>query len=697
MRRIKALAALAMAVCLALTLAACDADDSDTAAGASASPRAARTSTSQMGEDGTWTVFVYLCGSDLESGNGMAAMDMEEMAEASTGQSVRFVVETGGSSSWENDVSSDELGRYLISDGRVEQVDSQSNADMGDSATLADFLKWGVQAYPAANMGLVLWNHGGGSIGGVCYDENSDYDSLRLKEVDAALCSVRGQMSEPFEFIGFDACLMGTVETANILSAHANYMVASEETEPGYGWDYAAIGDYLGQNPQAGGAEVGKVICDSFYESCDQIGSAEGATLSVVDLSKLGDVVAAFDAYAQDIYGLTSQGSDFTVVARGIASADNYGGNNRSEGYTNMVDLGGIAQAGKDESQRAQALIDAIDAAVVYQVKGSDHTDASGLSAYYPLQVQGSEELKVFQEVCVSSYYLGLVDKVAKGYADAGSVDGYDNDQLVEDFDIDFTGDDYTETDDGNYHYDEGEAESTTLWDYLDGDGGEEGQSGAITFDQGPSLDGDGTYSFVLSPEGLQNAESVEALVFMTSDQADELICIGETTDIHEDWESGAFADNFDGSWFALPDGQPLSTYLVAGETTYGLYTTPIRLNGQEKYLRFSWDYQSGAVTILDVWDGIDEATGAAGRQGQKLQDGDVIVPLYASYDMEGNDAGTYEGSGYTYAAGDQIRFDSLFDGDYYYCFSIDDIYGNYLLTDVVGFSVEGDQVTFSG
>jgi len=39
-----------------------------------------------------------------------------------------------------------------------------------------------------------------GSIGGVCYDENSDYDSLRLKEVDAALCSVRGQMSEPYCF-----------------------------------------------------------------------------------------------------------------------------------------------------------------------------------------------------------------------------------------------------------------------------------------------------------------------------------------------------------------------------------------------------------------------------------------------------------------------------------------------------------------
>ncbi len=698
MKRLKSLPILLVLACLLLALSACgDSEGAGTATVSDApGPRSARSSTSPMGEDGTWTVFVYMCGSDLESENGMGGMDMEEMAAASTGENVRFVVETGGANSWENDVSSDQLGRYVISDGQAELVDSEDNANMGDSSTLADFLKWGVQNYPAANMGLVLWDHGGGSIGGVCYDEKSDYDSLRLKELDAALCSVRGQMTEPFEFIGLDACLMGTIETANLMSAHANYLVASEETEPGYGWDYTAIGDYLGENPEANGADLGKVICDSFYASCEAVDSQNGATLSVVDLTKIGQVTSAFDAYAKDIYDMTEQGSEFKGVAREIASADNYGGNNRSEGYTNMVDLAGIVAAGKDDSGNAQAVLDAIDSAVVYKKNGSDHPDASGLSSYYPLQVQGSEELKVFKDICVSPSYLGLVDKVAKGHVDAGSIDGYDNTELVEQSQNDWTGDDYTEDEEGNYSYDEGAAESESFWDFLDEPTEEEGESSAISFAAEPKLDDEGTFGFTLSEDGLENAESVEALVFMGSDQENEIICIGETTDVNGDWETGEFTDNFDGSWFSLADGQVLSTYIVGQADGYVLFTTPVLLNGEQKYLRFMWDYQSGEVTILDVWDGIDQASGAAGRQGQKLKAGDKVVPLYDSYDLDGNDLGPYQGSEYVYADGDQISFGQLFDGDYYYSFSIDDIYGNYLLTDVVSFSVSGDEVTFS-
>ncbi|MCR5235609.1 MAG: hypothetical protein K6E34_00220 [Lachnospiraceae bacterium] len=40
-------------------------------------------------------------------------------------------------------------------------------------------------------------------------------------------------MKGHFDFIGFDACLMATVETAYMLSPYADYMIASEEFEPG--------------------------------------------------------------------------------------------------------------------------------------------------------------------------------------------------------------------------------------------------------------------------------------------------------------------------------------------------------------------------------------------------------------------------------------------------------------------------------
>ena len=133
-------------------------------------------------EKDTWTVFVYLCGSDLETKGGAATRDLAEMVGASGSENVSFVVETGGAKKWQSDVGSKRLSRYLIQDGSIMEVDVQKDRDMGDPNTLADFLTWGIKNYPAEHMGVILWDHGGGSITGVCFDERNNYDSLLLRD-----------------------------------------------------------------------------------------------------------------------------------------------------------------------------------------------------------------------------------------------------------------------------------------------------------------------------------------------------------------------------------------------------------------------------------------------------------------------------------------------------------------------------------
>ena len=173
-----------------------------------------------------WTIFVYLCGADLESENSMATGNMQQMIDANTSPNVRFVVETGGASSWHNGANPDKLDRFLITGGSSTLVDSQPSASMGKAETLADFLRWGLAAYPASHVGLVLWDHGSGSINGVCFDELNDDESLYLTDLDKALKSVQGSLPNGFDFIGFDACLMGTVETAAILAPYARHLHA---------------------------------------------------------------------------------------------------------------------------------------------------------------------------------------------------------------------------------------------------------------------------------------------------------------------------------------------------------------------------------------------------------------------------------------------------------------------------------------
>lgn len=657
--------------------------------------RMVRETTEPMGEAGTWTVFVYICGSDLESDGGFASGDLSEMMSATENDKYRFIVQTGGANNWElENISSQAYSRYEVSGGRCELADSVEASGMGESSTLADFLQWGVAAYPADNMGLILWDHGSGSIHGVCFDEQYEDDSLYLRELDAALYSVYDDLSEPFEFIGFDSCLMSTAETAAMLATHANYMIASQETEPGRGWDYTAIGNYLAENPACDGAALGKVICDSFYHSCSYSGK-RGATLSVINLSKMDNFIIRFDQFAKQLYETT--GSDFTEVARAISAADNFGGNNRVAGYTNMVDTGGILNAAAGTCPAAKGALKALHEAVVYQIRGKEHLGASGLSMYYPLLLRGSLELSVYKDIALSGYYLATVDKIAYGAAGNGDPNEYDNSYLIEHFGNYWNTDLYTVDNSGDYSYtlvdiaDWAEEEAGTEMEY-DLDEYEAGESD-ITFAQEPALDEDGNFCFTLDAESLEKTDYVEAGVCMVDDE--EMIWLGITGEVYMDWDTGECMDGFDHYWFCLPDGQYLSAYLWEKCDEYDIYTAPIELNGEDTYLRFAYDEEECDVWILDVWDGVDES-GAVGRTGRELEEGDVIVPLYDAYNFADDEDFQYVGEEYVFDGDTALYFQHLEDGVYEYCFYINDIYGNYYTTDSVTFTIEGEDIYFS-
>ena len=100
--------------------------------------------------------------------------------------------------------------------------------------------------YPASRYALILWDHGGGSVSGYGYDEKfASTGSMDLAGLDRAL----GDGGVKFDFIGFDACLMATAETALTMAQYADYLIASEETEPGVGWYYTDWLTALGEDP----------------------------------------------------------------------------------------------------------------------------------------------------------------------------------------------------------------------------------------------------------------------------------------------------------------------------------------------------------------------------------------------------------------------------------------------------------------
>ena len=629
----------------------------------------------------SWTVFVYLCGSNLESQGAAATKDLSEMVGAAGSDKVSFVVETGGARSWRNrTVSPRRLGRYLIQDGSIMDVGSVSAANMGDAKTLSDFLTWGIKNYPADHMALILWDHGGGSISGVCFDERNNNNSLTLRELDEALATSFKGMWDKFEFVGFDACLMSTLETANVLATYSKYMIASQESEPASGWEYSSIVEYLAKNPSSTGAEFGRNLCDSYIASVDR-NSKGFATLSVVDLSKIDQLIQDFYRFSQEMYASGQNQSTLAAMSRGIHKADNYGCNNRREGFTNMVDLGGIVDACAQVTPSAADVKKSLHDAVTYQVRGTYHAGATGLSTYYPLRINGKTELSIFQQVAVNPSYLQYVDRLATGatYNGGSQYQQYSGDTFFEDNIWNWLL--------GNTQ--ELQQETTDHWDYVDD---HTDSSSQITFAEEPQVDDEGTFWFQLDQNGIDNASVVSGLVYELSADGADLISLGETYDIYGDWKTGMFSDGFNGYWLSLPDGQNLNLSVVSATDDYIIYTSPITLNGQECFLRMRQNMKDDNVVVEGAWNGVD-ASGAVDRNLTKIKRGDVIVPLYKAFSADPSvTASSYEGEPCTVTDSElKIAYDYLPDGSYLYGFCIEDTFGDYFLTPNAQFEIDVD------
>ena len=238
------------------------------------------------------------------------------------------------------------------------------------------------QNYSAEHKMLLFWNHGGGSVSGVSFDENYEYDSLSLTELDEALGSVYEVDEQALEVVGFDTCLMATIENANIMKKYASYMVASEEMEPGNGWEYTGWLTKLNENPSMAGAQLGKIICDTYVTGCEAVGTEGNITLSVTDLSKVDSLIEKLDNMGNELLLQVKEAKGTAgEFARCANVAENYGGNNDQEGYTNMVDLGDLVTNAKNLlPDTGDAILEELKNCVVYSVNGDYRREANGLA-----------------------------------------------------------------------------------------------------------------------------------------------------------------------------------------------------------------------------------------------------------------------------------------------------------------------------
>ncbi len=356
------------------------------------------------------TLMVYMCGTDLESRSGMGTADLQEMLAADLGENVNLLVYTGGCSGWRNNqVSSKTNQIWQVKGGKLLCLEKDLGAvSMTDPSVLSGYIRWCEKNFPASRYGLILWDHGGGSVSGYGYDEKfASSGSMSLSGVDQALTAA----GVKFDFVGFDACLMATAETALMLAEHADYLVASEETEPGVGWYYTGWLTALGKNPSMPTVELGRQIVDSFVDTCAQKCRGQLTTLSVIDLAELEatlpQALADFSRSTSRMIG----DKDYQTVSNARNGAREFAQSSKID----QVDLVHLAK--NLATREGEALAEALLGAVKYNRTSSNMTNAYGVSIYFPYRKSSNVNQ------AVSTYQaIGLDDSYGKCIRDFASI-----------------------------------------------------------------------------------------------------------------------------------------------------------------------------------------------------------------------------------------------------------------------------------
>ena len=636
------------------------------------------------------TVMVYMCGTDLESRSGMATNDLVEMTKATIGDNLNLIVYTGGCTGWKNDIVSARVNQiYQVKSGGVTcLVQDAGTAAMTDPKTLTSFIDYCEKNFPANRNELILWDHGGGTLSGYGYDEkNKSSGSMTLPSLARALSDAGMQ----FDFIGFDACLMATLETALTVEPYADYLIASEETEPGIGWYYTNWLTAFSNNTSMATLDVGKNIVDDFVATCGTQCRGQKTTLSVTDLAELSATVPdALRGFSQDTVELLKS-NDYQMVSNARSGAREFASSNKID----QIDL--VHLATKLGTQEAETLARALLGAVKYNKTSSEMTNAYGLSIYFPYQKVSSvnQAVSTYDAIGMDEDYAACIRQFASMEVGGQAVSGGAASPL------------------GTLLGGSGYSAGTTAAGGMGADaisqllsgllGGNMMNVAGMTSGSGSFMDGfldvdrassyladnsfdasaltwsasDGTPFIALTPEQWALIQKLELNVFL--DDGEGFIDLG-LDNYYEFTDDGCLLGTYDGTWLALDD-QPVAYYFMDNYEEGGEFLTtgriPVLLNGQRAELIVVFDtdhpdgYIAGARAVY-----ADGETETVAKGMTELSEGDVIEPLCDFYRYDG----TYEDS---YLLGDPLTWHEDMQISYVYidagaasaCYRLTDMY----------------------
>jgi len=370
-----------------------------------------------------YTIMLYMCASTLEYDSsqqrpsiGLFSEDIREILSVDLSDNVKVIIETGGTKKWSlsssyidgaTSISNTKLQRWEVINHKIHLVETLSTNRMADQSSFQSFLEWGLNDYNADQMGVIISGHGAG-VGGCIPDDNSGSDMLSTQElIDASSSALKSSVKDKFTWLGFDCCMMQCADIATVVADSYEYMVASQETEYGEGWDHDVYLKELVKNPKSTPAEFLPTIASSFVQQYHKASESEACyqTMSVLDLSKIDNFVDKFNSFVANV-GYTK--TDYTNYYKNAFTSSSL--NTFGESVYGLVDMADfVGKISNVSSVSSDDVLTAITNLVMTNKYCSKYkTKPCGLNAFFPESNDKKYDLQV-----TKSDYTGDVTKLS--------------------------------------------------------------------------------------------------------------------------------------------------------------------------------------------------------------------------------------------------------------------------------------------
>ena len=367
------------------------------------------------------TILAYICGTDLESQDGEASSDISEMLASGVGSSDRVsaIIATGGCTQWQRfSISARSVQYYRLGSGGLELLKDAGKRNMGDTGTLTDFLKYGISAAPAKRYILIIWDHGGGPVFGVCNDANFRDDSLSLSELRTALKNGLG--GTKLDIIGFDCCLMNCVDLCADMCGIADHALVSQELVSGTGLNYDEWMRPIVQNPSVSTQSIAISMADTYVAENSKGRNASTATMSVISMDKMPAVMEAANAFSASLAAVMKDNLSGVVRLRSQLTSF---GEFMDYDASDLVDVEDMCEAFSALlPQESETLKQAARQAVSYNVTTSDIASyAHGMSFFMPQATIRNDKQEILEHYnAESGSYASLAVALTNQTASSG-------------------------------------------------------------------------------------------------------------------------------------------------------------------------------------------------------------------------------------------------------------------------------------